>query len=177
MILSNNRLYFLCGLPRSGKTTASQKWLASNDHRTIISGDEVRLAMTGERYFHELEPHVYAHIITSIRYRLKFEELLYDDTNTSIFSLYSLFRIDQNAQPIIIDTKKEIRVGRAIALGQDYLIPVIEKCHKNMRFLMTIGGGTGWSISLLNNGINKIRGLVQEGYTLNDIFTYFYKGF
>lgn len=129
------KLFFMIGLPRSGKSTLCRSLVisASGNPKVIVCADDIRESMHGEVYRKEAETMVSAVEIIMIRALLKGGFDVYvDETNTSRFSIEKLLRIDIDATPIIMKADKDTCISRAHATHQSYLVPVIEKCAKNI---------------------------------------------
>lgn len=165
------KLIFTCGLPRSGKSSFCREWAEYQDYgewidreiikekRVVVSGDSVRLALHGNVYHKEAESTVFAHLEVFIRALLdEGHTVCFDECNTSIASLYGIFKLDLDAHIQYFNTSEEVCIERAKALRQDYLIPVIKRASRNLGFLSHIGG------------IEVIRRYVKNGLTFNETF-------
>jgi predicted kinase len=151
----NGRLFFLCGAPRSGKSTYCQKWLNNpssccqnwiddyvfSNPRVIVSGDSIRLATHGKRYNRLCEDSVFStlHIMTRTLLISGFDVLV-DETNTSKISIQRMLEIDNNAIAIVIDTPEDVCIERAISTNQLDLIPAIKRISKNLKIIKDDGG-------------------------------------
>jgi len=113
--IPNNKLTFLRGLPRSGKSTFAKEWLKQEKTRAIVCGDDFRLAIHGPtQYIRLAEPHVFASIFTAIRALLMKHEVLFDETNSSENSIRCIFEIDPAAEYVEFGTPPEVRFQRMI---------------------------------------------------------------
>lgn len=133
-------LYFLISMPRAGKSTFARKWLelrqAGDNPRVIVNQDTLRVAFHGEVYKKEAEPAIFVfadYMAKSLL--LNGFDVLMDETSSSIETLKRYYRLDRDAVPIWMDTPKEICIQRALDLGQNYLLPVIERIHFQIEWL------------------------------------------
>lgn len=106
-------LVFMRGLPRSGKSSIAKR-AQSNIHHfhssplVIICGDSFRLATHGQTYNRLAEPHVSQSVLTAIRAFLHDGYIvIFDETNSSEWSLRRIFEIDPFAQYIDVETPIE----------------------------------------------------------------------
>ncbi len=92
------RLSFLIGLPRSGKSTFANEAMFGN---VIVGGDDIRKAMTGQRYNGHCELFIDAMKVVFVKSLLdRGFDVLVDDTHTTWNSIRPLLQIDPNAQVI-----------------------------------------------------------------------------
>lgn len=178
------KLIALLGRPRSGKSTYSREFIEYQDFgehidrevikekRVVVNGDAVRKALTGERYFHELESTVFAHCEIFLRTLLnEGYTVCFDECNTSICSLFGIFKLDPNAEIKYFDTSEEECIKRALALKQDYLVPTIRRASKNLTYLSKCyGAGLFGEKPCIIKGVEYVRDWVNEGLTLNELF-------
>lgn len=112
------------GLPYSGKST----W-ARGQPAPIVCPDEIRIALHGQRYISEAEPFVWA--IAKVMVRALFgaghQEVILDATNTTKKRREEWYSGEWEIEWCVIDTPKEECIRRAQAVGDDYIIPIIEK--------------------------------------------------
>lgn len=152
----DNKLYFMIGLPRSGKSTLANRWIKEKclyilngkiqldysgvEHpvpRIVVCGDYIRLALTGNRYNSLTEDYVSAIKYTMIRaLMLQGYDVLVDGTHTTKNSILKLLSIDKNAELLYVETTPEECKNRAIKTGQDDLIPVINRMYNNMQQIL-----------------------------------------
>jgi len=151
------QLYFCIGLPRSGKsfwakhyldvtaTIYNNKFLGLPPYhdrhcgtkRIVVNADDIRLCLHGDVYHHETEGLVACIADIMIKYFLmRGYDVLYDETNTSYESIKRMYRLHKNPIHVWVPTPKDTCIRRAKEHGQDYLIPVIERCSKNSRKLV-----------------------------------------
>ena len=109
-------LIFLHGLPRSGKSTLASQWLHESSMfktpKVLITGDDFRLATYGQEYDRSCEFASALTTFTAIKALLKNHCVLFDETNSSEWSLRRIFEICPTAQYIDIGTEKKICLER-----------------------------------------------------------------
>lgn len=157
-----SKLYFTVGLPRCGKSTLAYKWLnkesdikvegysgrLANEYecgpktarrffpRAVVNGDDFRMAIHGDIYHKETEGFVGAAVFAAIRaLLLTGHDVLFDETNSSEWSIRRIFEINPQAVAIRVDTPLQICEERALANNQPYLIPVIQRVDRNLQKL------------------------------------------
>lgn len=144
-------LTFVCGLPRSGKSTYCDHWVRFRDPfslqdtgypftrgnpRVIIAGDDYRKALHGMPYWLEAEGTVFAMMDVSIRAQLlRGVDVIVDETCTTEQTLLRYLRLDINASPVFVNTPADVCVKRALALGQDYLVKPIQFMDRQLKAL------------------------------------------
>lgn len=124
------RLSFLCGLPQSGKSRYSTLFAQETGPRprVIISGDDFRLALTGQEYSPRAEAMVFSVMDTAILALLdRGYDVLVDETSTSRATLMRYLRLDPDAEMIFIDTPAEECKRRALENERPYLVRVIDR--------------------------------------------------
>lgn len=113
----NNMLYFTIGLPRSGKSTFADNWVEELEYhkdgydgystsrkRVIVSGDNIRLALTGQRFSKDAEQMVQAIKWVMVKALLdRGHEVMIDGTHTTNSSIEKILSIDPEARGIFID--------------------------------------------------------------------------
>ena len=141
----------LQGCARSGKSTVAKRWanyeinfekgyykIASRGlydlPRVIVCADDIRLSL-GFRYNWRLEDYVHCVKNTMIKSLLYKHDVLVDGTHTTKGSIIALLNIDIDADYYRMDTSVEECCRRAVATGQDDLIPVIERMGKQLSSL------------------------------------------
>jgi predicted kinase len=125
----------MVGLPRAGKSTFYTREIIIRDRLVRINGDNIRLALTGQRFNPNIEEFVSAIKYTSIKaHLLANEHVLVDGTHTSMSSIRKIESLVSKEQIVWIhlNTPKEICIIRAKNTGQDDLIPIIEKMSKQL---------------------------------------------
>jgi len=111
-------IYFTIGLPRSGKSTFVDNEMVGQltgnlGEPVIINGDDFRMAGYGQRFNEAGEGLVAGAVFTAIKALLiTGYNVIYDETNTSPWSLKKIFSIDPMAQYVIIDKDVDICVQR-----------------------------------------------------------------
>lgn len=163
------QLYFLIGLPRSGKSFFAKKWVDGkinilpnniytesglryctkrNDPRVIVCADDIRLSF-GHRWNGHIEHIVHATKITMIKTLLIKHDVLVDGTHTTERSIKALLDIDNNAIPYILNTSVAECKKRAKETNQEDLYPIIDKMANQLLILNDSYG--------IHNNINSWR--------------------
>jgi predicted kinase len=128
-------LHIVFGLPRSGKSTFCDQLVRKTDNqpRVIIAGDDIRKALTGERYNDLAEGFVRSIKYTMVRALFnRGHYIILDGTYTKIYNWRELFQVDKDLEYTFIDTEVSECIRRAILTQQDDLIPVIQKMADNL---------------------------------------------
>jgi len=130
-------LTFLVGTPRSGKSAWAEKYVNFEDDpefiqpykpRTLVNGDAVRFAVTGNRWNNDAELLTHPIKLFMIKALLATgHDVLVDDTHTSKYSIEQLWSIDPKARFVIIDTDIVECKKRAMQTGHPELIPIIDR--------------------------------------------------
>lgn len=127
------KLYFTIGLPRSGKSTRVTKWAKESPMRAIVSSDNIRLALTGQRYQPLAETMVFATKHVMIRALLdRGFDVAVDGTHSTEISITRLYEIDINAEHWIVPTGKNECIERATLTGHTDLYSTIERISNNL---------------------------------------------
>ena len=115
-------------------------WQIIGNPRTIVSADNIRMAMNGVRYEPLAETMVFAikHIMIRAMLDRNFDVIV-DGTNSTKISLQRLLEIDPNLTPIFIDTPVDVCKQRAVDTGRPDLIPVIERISGNINKIKEVG--------------------------------------
>lgn len=149
----SGKITLLIGLPRSGKSTwANEVWIREHDWygypRLILSGDDIRKAICGERFNSYTEDFVAATLHVALRALFnRGHHILVDDTHSSWKNILPKLYIDPNLEVEWMIPNKEVHskefkeyVGlcklRAINTNQADLIPVIERMASNLAKLL-----------------------------------------
>lgn len=131
------KLFWLCGLPRSGKTTYAKQWVKEKGNRIIISGDSIRKAIHNKDFVFESEGLVFSIIdIIARAYLNDGYEVLIDETATSEETVKRYLKIDIKAQPIFINCDLATCILRAKESNKEYLIPTINRLDKQLKKLL-----------------------------------------
>jgi predicted kinase len=142
--MSRGKLYFTVGAARCGKSTYCNRWVKEAPNRVIVCSDDIRKAISGDRFNSLTEGYVQAIKYTMIRaYLDRGFDVIADGTHTTEQHMYELLRIDNNAQYILIDTKKNICIQRAKDTNQSDLKHVIDRHFENMGLLPSLYGYEG----------------------------------
>lgn len=112
--------YLLYGLPRSGKSTLLKQWRIY-PNRVVVNADSFRKIITGKIYHRNAEPQVWAASITAVKALLsEGYTVLFDETNSSEWSIKRMFEIDPAAQYVMLQTEPEICIERAKITHPEY---------------------------------------------------------
>jgi len=149
--MNKGRLYYCQGLPRSGKSTFSEKWKNGcedkpirDDYgfelrllkgpRVVISGDQFRRALHGSDFRIEAESTVYAtmDIVTRALLNSGYDVLI-DETCTTEQTLLRYLRLDIDATPIFFDASEEECIKRAEETNKPYLIGPIKRMARQLK--------------------------------------------
>jgi len=130
-------LYCACGLARCGKSTFANWWVTNHDKRTIVSGDDIRLALTGQRYNPAAE-----HIVQSLKYTfiramlLRNFTVFHDGTNTTLNSVHNMEKLAESVNEkitwVYFNTPLDECQRRAKLHHQDDLLEAIDRMSKNI---------------------------------------------
>lgn len=112
-VVATHRLIFVRGFPRSGKSTFCVKYLNEFPFYTIVCGDNFRMATHGQTYNRLAEPAVSQAVLIAIRALLiGHQSVIFDETNSSEWSLRRIFEIDPYAVYYDIGTEKKECIRR-----------------------------------------------------------------
>jgi predicted kinase len=127
------KISFMIGLPRSGKSTFAEKWKNEKPNRVVLNGDNFRYAIYNKRFQVIGEELVKSSLITAARaLYISGYDVLIDETHTTTSNILSVLAIDEDATAYFIKTPSEVCKQRAIACGQEDLVPVIQRMTENL---------------------------------------------
>lgn len=143
----------MIGLARSGKSTIAEAWvnyeIDFNGHgsyiscqhhnkipRVIVCADDIRIALSNDRYNSLCEPMVHAIKSTMIRALLLKHDVLVDGTHTTEGSIIELLNIDPGATHCLVYTPPLICKERATRTKQEDLHPVIDRMATQLNKLI-----------------------------------------
>ncbi len=156
---NRGKLYFLIGLPRSGKSVYADIWAKHAPQRVVIGGDDFRIGLHGHEYLRTSEGLVFGVMDAAIRALLyRGYDVLVDETCTTEATLLRYLLIDLNATPIILDTPVNICIERAREGGKEHLVPCIVSMDKQKQELLR-----DWPAA-----IERVKAKIVERYP-NDI--------
>lgn len=117
-------LYITVGLPRSGKST-----YAKSTGWPIVNPDSIRLALHGERFIAQAEPHVWAIAKTMVRalFLAGHEQVLLDATSITPERRSEWNSTDWTSRYVIFMASKLECIRRALVVDDIYIVPVIER--------------------------------------------------
>lgn len=123
-IESTKVLHMTVGLPRSGKST----W-ARMQGVPVVNPDSVRFALHGKLWDASREAEVWAHVDLMIRslFLAGHKQVILDATNVTKDRRDIWVSSQWAIMHHVFETPKEICIARAIEMGRDDLVPVIEK--------------------------------------------------
>lgn len=119
---ANFKLHLMVGLPRSGKST-----MVKDLGYVVINPDSVRLAFHGKRFDADKEPMVWMLVQEMVKelYNRGAGDVIIDATNVSA-SRRDMWLSQYRGELVVVRTSVAECIDRAIATGQEDLIPVIE---------------------------------------------------
>lgn len=122
-------LLMMVGLPRSGKST----W-AQYHHYPIVNPDSIRLVLTGQRVVQQAEPMVWtmARYMVEALFLAGHHTVILDATNINKKYRDQWRSPNWNIRMKIIPTSPDVCKQRAIATGQDDLLPVIDRMYAEL---------------------------------------------
>jgi predicted kinase len=138
-MLMSGKIHIMIGVARSGKSTVCEQLVRKTDNqpRVIVCADDIRLAISGQRFNKLTEDFVKATKLTMIRALFhRNHYVLVDGTHTKLFHIEELAEIDPNFEYTIVDTPVEECIRRAILTQQDDLIPVIQRMDIQLKELL-----------------------------------------
>ncbi len=129
-------LIMMMGLPRSGKSTKARE-ISKKHSAPIVCPDSIRLALTGQRFYKDAEPTVWATAKLMVRslFLSGHEKVILDATNTTHKG-----RLDWRSPEWVVyvcevKTSVTLCVQRAIQAGQYDLISVIDRMQESYDYL------------------------------------------
>lgn len=147
--VKRGKLRFLIGLQRSGKSTFATQWMRGASRtdddgvvfpRAVVCADNIRLAISGQRYNRHIEPVTFMvkdYMIESLLSRG--HDVLVDGTHTTKMSIRRNYEIDIDAQWTLINTPVAVCKQRAIDTGQPDLVPVLDRTGAQLKALLNEG--------------------------------------
>jgi predicted kinase len=124
-------LHMMVGLPRSGKGTFARK-LSKEIGAPIVDPDCFRLSIHGDPFHHQTEPLVWAivkHAVEAL-FLAGHDVVILDCVNHTRFRRNQWKSKNWTCQYHFIDTPIDVCIERAKATGQEYLVPIIQRMHK-----------------------------------------------
>jgi len=121
------------GLPRSGKSTVA-RFLSKHLGAPVVNRDSIRLAMHGQRFAAAAEPLVKATATIMVKSLFAYHDIvIVDETNLNYQTRdywsdvgHSDGKV-RHVEFLDIATPEELCIARARSLGDEQLIPVIER--------------------------------------------------
>jgi len=129
----NCYLIVMVGLPYSGKSTAAKEL-----GFPMVNPDSIRVALHGQRFSAEAEPHVWAIAKTMVRslFLAGHKTVILDATNTTVKRRSEWISKEWSVEFMEIDTDPLVCVERARKAGDKVILPVIEKMFNQYEPLM-----------------------------------------
>lgn len=157
MINREKRLFMTIGLPRSGKTTLRNEAMNINHGIVLISCDQLRLQIYGQKFYLKGEDFIWAirkHMLEILMQNKNY--IFIDETNTTVKRRKDILKLAKEykykAYGIIIDTPKEICIKRAKAENDKEIIPIIERMSLQMEF------------PIMEEGFYKLDAIINNDY-------------
>jgi|SRR5882672_1452350 len=143
--MTDKTLILTVGLPRSGKTTWARK-----QGYPIVCPDSIRLALHGERYIQLAEPFVWAIARTMVRalFLAGHDTVILDATNTTVKSRTSWVSPDWKLRLAPILATTSVCLARAMAEGDAYIVPIIQRMSEQLEALTIEELGQVWRSDL-----------------------------
>lgn len=143
----SGKISFTISPARAGKSTFVRKWLKETDpdglNRVSLCRDDFRIAVYGERFCARREPEMHNIFDAAVRalHNTSLYRIILDETNCSVKSIRSVFRLDIDAKPYFINTPIDICLERAYATNQPDLAEggVITRMFDNLVKLCNYG--------------------------------------
>jgi predicted kinase len=129
------KIVFMRGLPRCGKSTMAKNLCPYLSYLNYIRvcGDDFRLATHGQTYNRLAEPHVSQSVLTTIRALIiSGYGVLFDETNSSEWSLRRIFEIDRYAAYVDVQTPKSTCLENNIRSGKNIPDKVFDRIEYNL---------------------------------------------
>lgn len=131
------RLTMMIGLPRSGKSTRVEK---IKRDEVIVSADELRYLVYGQRYFKGGEALMWSIRKILLEYLMKQDiDIIIDETNITKDIRKNTIdlakKYNYQVDGIYMETKKEECIKRAKESNQEDLIPIIEQMSEKIEFI------------------------------------------
>lgn len=151
-----NKLNFTIGLPRSGKSTFCRKWKEQGRHYIVLSADDFRFAISGQRFQIDGEPFVRATLLAAAKALIRSgNTILIDETNTSRYNIEQILNIDKNAFAYIFYTTPDICKERAIDCNQSDLLPAIDRMDENLKTTIPLIKSNVINLDYAEIGLNE----------------------
>lgn len=124
-------LIMMVGLPYSGKSTDAQAL-----GFPMVNPDSIRVAIHGHKFIPETEPLVWAAAKIMVRslFLSGHDTVILDATNTAVKRRQEWISDDWLVNAHIIDIPVQECIDRAIAAGDDIMVPIIERMAEQMDF-------------------------------------------
>lgn len=143
-MMSETKIVFLTGLPRSGKSSLCKE-LVKNPEPLIKHGvniglglvwinvDDIRVTLSGKRFDLKYENDVFITKFQIIDTLLRTNHsVMVDDTHSSLHNIYPFLWRDPNALCIRVWSNAKACKERAIETNQLDVLPVIDRIEQNL---------------------------------------------
>lgn len=128
----------MVGLPRSGKSTISEKMKEENEGSMIFSADKIRLLLYGQRFYREGEAMMWA--FHDLMFKLLVEQgidIIVDETNTMAERRQQYIKLAKangySVTCVWVTADAETCKRRAIITGQDDVVHVIDRMQSKFQ--------------------------------------------
>lgn len=134
--MNQPKITIMCGLPRSGKST----WVAQNKmDEVIVSADNIRQLVYGQRFFQGGEPIMWAVRGLMLEYLMQQGlDIIVDETNTTLERRGAIIKLAKKYNYYIIgniiECTPDLCKTRAVYSIQEDLISIIDYMSKQFEF-------------------------------------------
>ena len=133
----SKRLICMVGLPYSGKSTKAKQL-----GYPIVNPDSIRVALHGHKFIQEAEPYVWAIAKTMVRslFLSGHDTVILDATNTTENRRKEWLSKEWTTYFECVKTTVHKCIERAVMIGDDGMIPIINSMAKKITFPLEFNG-------------------------------------